>query len=226
MLRNVYGEMILQKGSILYHTSSEIFNIKNETEKPFLFCTFHPSEWGSFDEYITPIFLKKDVSLLFMIQYINKKCIFSALNTFINHPNANLAKRHNIQLTFFSKKLKEEKFDGWFCSIENKTSVEVAILNNNNLFKPLKTELLHQNWNNGTIKNNNITLKNWGNKFSVCTVSQPAILQLNEKYKELLEEYIKHGINSKLPYEHVFQLILYNAIIYYHKSQNKEIRWN
>ena len=34
---------------------------KNESEKPFLFCTFHPSEYG-YDEYITPILLKKDVS--------------------------------------------------------------------------------------------------------------------------------------------------------------------
>ena len=37
MLKNIYGEMIIKKGSILYH--------KNDKIKPMLFYTFHPSDY-------------------------------------------------------------------------------------------------------------------------------------------------------------------------------------
>jgi hypothetical protein len=42
-MKKTYGEMILKKSSILYHTSDNLFEYKND--KPMLFCTFHPSEW-------------------------------------------------------------------------------------------------------------------------------------------------------------------------------------
>ncbi len=64
--RNSYGEMILKKGTRLYHTSKKIFEYN--PEKPMLFLTFHPSEWEN--EYITIIELKKDISLLFMVSII------------------------------------------------------------------------------------------------------------------------------------------------------------
>ena len=161
-----------------------------------------------------------------MIDGINKKHIFLALNTFINHPNANLSKRHNSQLRIYSEKLNEEEFDGWFCSIENKTGVEVAFLNNNNIFEPLKTEILKQNWNNGNIKNNKISLKNWGSKYSICTIIFNAILNINEKYKDIIDEYIQYGLKSNLPFEHFFQILLQNAIINYHKYPYTEIKWS
>lgn len=34
-----------------------------------------------------------------------------------------------------AKKLKKEKFKGWFTSIENGSSIEVALLNNKKLFE-------------------------------------------------------------------------------------------
>jgi hypothetical protein len=72
-MRLSYGEVILKKGSILYHTSDEQFTYKDELEKPLLFCTFHPSEYGSNNNsYIHFIKLEKDISLLFMIEKIKK----------------------------------------------------------------------------------------------------------------------------------------------------------
>ena len=45
MLRLLYGEMIIQKESILYHTSDDLFVYQNFHDELFLFCTFHPSEY-------------------------------------------------------------------------------------------------------------------------------------------------------------------------------------
>jgi hypothetical protein len=62
-----YGEVILKKDFILYHTSDNIF--LNKPKHPMLFCTFHPSEWFYGEDFITTIKLKKDVSLFFMIDF-------------------------------------------------------------------------------------------------------------------------------------------------------------
>ena len=59
MLKKSYGVMKIKEGSILYHASDKKF--KYNTNKPMLFCTFHPSEWYS--KYITRIRIKKDISL-------------------------------------------------------------------------------------------------------------------------------------------------------------------
>ena len=135
-----YGKVIIPKESILYHTSDELFDFKNKNDKPMLFCTFHPSEWDSMNEYVTFIKLKKDVSLLFMINECKKAKIFSSLNLFTNHPNLNLAKKDEKQLFCYVNELIKENLDGWISSIENKTSIEVSLINDSNIFEPIKTE--------------------------------------------------------------------------------------
>jgi hypothetical protein len=50
-MKELYGEVILKKGFILYHTTNEIFSNKPMNEFPMLFCTFHPSEWYYKEEY-------------------------------------------------------------------------------------------------------------------------------------------------------------------------------
>jgi len=62
-------------------------------------------------------------------------------------------------------KLNNEKFDGWFSSIENKGTIEVALINSKRIFKALDSELLVRNWRNGNINNNIISTKNWGTKY-------------------------------------------------------------
>jgi len=224
MLKKIYGEMILKKDFILYHTSDEKFSYK--LDKPMLFCTFHPSEYGMIGDYVTYIKLKKDISLFFMVENLKKARIFSALSTLINHKNGNLAKRHNNELNFFSNQLIKENFDGWFSSIENKGNVEVALINNNNTFEIIDSHSLINNWNNGNINNNIVKIKNWGKKYKVYTVEYPIILNINERYKNMMKEYIDFEIETKLTNQYIFQMILKNAIINYHKFKYKVIDWN
>ena len=59
MLREEYGEMIIKKDSILYHTSDDLFTYQNNIDKPMLFCTFHPSEYTGDNKYVHYIKIKK-----------------------------------------------------------------------------------------------------------------------------------------------------------------------
>lgn len=217
MMKNIYGEVIIKKNSILYHTSEEIFSYKNYTEKPMLFCTFHPSEWDGINDYVTFIKLKKDVSLLFMIEKFKKKYIFSSLSSYINNKNENLTKKYNSNLYCFVNKLKNENFDGWFTSIENKATVEVSLINNLDLFEMIKTQELRRNWRNANNLNNIITIKNWGEKYPICSIKKNIIFKLNERYKKMIEDYINYGLKSDFPYDNVLNIIFDNAEFYYSK---------
>lgn len=226
LMKNIYGEVIIKKNSILYHTSEEIFSYKNYTEKPMLFCTFHPSEWDGINDYVTFIKLKRDISLLFMIEKFKKKYIFSSLSSFINNKNENLAKKYNSNLYCFVNELKHENFDGWFTSIENKSTVEVSLINNLDLFETIKTEELRRNWRNANNLNNIITIKNWGKKYPICSIKKNIIFKLNERYKKMIEDYINYGVESNFPYDNVLNIIFDNAEFYYSKyDSNYQIKW-
>ena len=217
MLRQIYGEIILKKDSILYHTSDEPYTYKTENEKPFLFCSFHPSEYGMIGEYVTKIKLKKNTSLFFMIDSIKKAKIYSGLNNLKNYSNKNLAKIHKSELIILSNLLKKEKFDGWFSSIENKGTIEATFINDLELFEIIESNLLANNWNNGNFNNNVLSIKNWGKIYSISTLLYPALLNINERYKLMIEEYLNFEKESKLLNNFVFQVILKNAIISYHE---------
>ena len=224
MLKQSYGKIKIKKGSILYHTSDNKFTKK--MDKPFLFLTFHPSEWDILNKYVTFIKLKKDMSLLFMIEGFKNARIYSSLNTFTKHPNLNLAKKYDNNLICYTKELIKENFDGWFSSIENKVSVEVGLINDNNNYEVLKTEKLERNWINSSCLTGKIVYKNWGVKYPICTIEQPVKLKINLRYKNMIEEYKKYEKKSKYLLETIFQIILENAQIYYHKKNVKEIIWN
>jgi len=216
MLRQIYGEIIFKKDSILYHTSDELFVYKTENEKPFLFCTLHVSEFGIIGDFVTKIKLKKNVSLFFMIDSLKKARIYSALNNLTNHPNKNLSKKNKSELIILSNILKKEKFDGWFSSIENKGTVEAAFINDPHIFEIIESSPLINNWRNGNFNNDVLNIKNWGKKYSVCTINYPASLNINEKYREMIKGYIDFEKESKLINNFVFQIILKNAVINYH----------
>lgn len=220
-MKRSYGKMKIKEGSILYHTSDKKFIYTDNTIKPLLFCTFHPSEYDFTNKYVHFIRLKKDISLLFMIDNIIKARIFSSLNLFTNHPNLNLAKKHNDNLLCYVKELKEDSFDGWVTSIENKMSVEVALINDNDIFEIIKTKKLERNWNNGNCNG----LKKWGEKYPICSIQNPVILKLNIRYKKMLKKYKKYEIESKYMKEYIFQVILDNAKIYYHEGELEKIQW-
>jgi hypothetical protein len=208
--------MILKKGSVLYHTSQEPFEYR--TNKPMLFCVFHPSEWVDINNYVTRIELRRDLSLLFMIDSFKKTHVFSALNGLINKPGLNLAKMFDSNLACYSHILRQEGFDGWFSSIENKGSVEVALLNDPSIFSYLPSEHLKRNWRNSNNLNNVITVKNWGKLYPICTMSQPAILNIHERFHTLIESYMGTNKKSAFPNDFIFQILLSNALISYHTS--------
>jgi len=218
MLRNIYGEMIIKKGSILYHTSNDLFEYKSNNDKPMLFCTFHPSDYmGDNYNYVSFVKIKKDISLLFMIDFIGRTHIFSSLEKLINHHKKNLAKQNDNVLKILSKDLKKENFDGWFSSIENRSTVEIALINNKDIYEIIETKEIKKNWNNGhyTGNNNNIIiLKNWG-KFKICTLETPVILNINKIYEEMFRRYKIYELKSKFIGEQTFQIILNNAHINY-----------
>ena len=178
MLKEVYGEFIVNKDSILYHSSEEPFSIKSEKDKPMLFCTFHPSEYGMMGDYLTLIKLKKSVSLFFMIDDFKKARINCALKTLTNNPNANLAKKHKDQLIIFSNELKKTGFNGWFSSInDTSVNIEIALFNDKSLYEFIGSNELILNWNNW---NGNNKYFNIGNSYKISTLTYPIILIIND----------------------------------------------
>jgi len=223
MLESVYGSVILPINSIVYHTTDEEFI--NRPEKSLLFCTFHPSEWEGVNEYVVKIKLKRELKLLFMISSFHKHFIYSSLDNLSNNRNY-MSKLSEKKRKCFVKKLKKENFDGWFSSIENKSQIEIAIINDNVLYSVISFENLRRNWRNGNNLNNIITKKNWGNIYDISSINLPITFNINDRYKNMIEEYIKYGLKSKYPYEYIFQIILNNAKINYHKAKFINIDWN
>lgn len=215
-LRKVFGEIILKKGCVLYHTSQEPFTYR--ANKPMLFCVFHPSEWEHINNYVTRIELRRDISLLFMIDSFKKTHVLSALNGLINKPGLNLAKMFDGNLAYYSIKLREERFDGWFSSIENKGSVEIALLDDPSVFSYQSSETLKRNWRNSNNLNNIITPKNWGKLYPICTLKQPAVMNIHERFRAPIESYMENNKNSDFPNDFIFQILLSNATISYHMS--------
>ncbi len=143
--------------------------------------------------------LKRDIEVLFFITGFRKHYVLS-----------NQAEKKSKDFI--------EKLDGWLASIENRSHVEVAILNDPTIFEVLSFEPLRKNWRNGNCLGGIPECKKWGTLYPISSRTIPIIFQLNEKYKRLIEEYIQYGLESKYPFEYAFQVILENANIQYIKN--------
>jgi hypothetical protein len=203
MLKSTYGSLIIKKDTILYHATDEEFYYN--PKKKLLYTILHPSEWIGYDsEYIVRIRLKHDIEVLFFISGFRKHYVLS-----------NQAEKKS---TVFLEKLEKENLDGWLASIENRSHVEVAILNNSTIFEVISFEPFWKNWRNGHCLGEIPECKNWGMLYPISSRSLPVVLHLNEKYKRLIDEYIQYGLESKYPFEYAFQVILENANIQYIKN--------
>ena len=197
MLKSTYGSLIIKKDTILYHATDEEFTYKSE--KNLLYTIFHPSEWVGYDsEYIVRIRLKSDIKVLFFIAGFRKHYI--------------LSNQEEKKSPAFLQKLREENLDGWLASIENRSHVEVAIMNDPTIFEVISFEPLRKNWRNGNCLGGIPECKNWGTLYPISSRLIPVVFQLNEKYKRLIEEYIQYGS------EYALQVILENAHIQYIKN--------
>lgn len=208
-LREVYGEVILKKGSVLYHTSDAPFYLNDQ--KPFLFLTFHPADWdlGKY-RYVTRFILQKDVSLFFMVGGIRGLRIQPLLDTLIGEPSNNLHKQYLPKQICYGRYLLKDGFDGWFSTIEGKTTVEVGLLN---LFDTYSYEPSIQVTEDSRIR------------YPIATQVRPAIFHINERYRDDLTNYMRLA-SSASPLSYTFQIILTNAIIRYHNHPFKSILWN
>lgn len=227
-LRTTYGEMILKKGTVLYHTSNNKFITNNE--KPMLFLIFHPSEYIKRNDcFITRILLHKDVSLLFMIyRILHTVDIHSALRKLIHFKHHQFRKQDR-HLVFYKGYLEAENFDGWFSSIDDFFETEVALINNPDNFSVLSSDKIMRDWKRPIVTpldGNFISAKNWGSNYPISTIRLPVTLNIRDSYKEMLEKYLTHSDTDTDGA--AFYIILNNAIINYFvgtADSSSKIRW-
>ena len=131
------------------------------------------------------------------------------------------------QLLYYSKELKNNNFDGWLNSnVINKSFIEIGLINDHNIYEILKTEKLKKDWLNHNNANNIISQKKWGTNYSICSIENPIIIKLNEKYKFHIEKYLEDNKKSKYYLKFTLQVLLINAVIEYHYGIKKDIIWN
>ena len=226
--RDVYGTMTIPKDSILYHTSYTEF--KPNSSKPMLFLTFHPSDWPG--EYVARIKIKRDITLLFMVYpgKIHKPVLHPLLDILINKTGYNLNKQKDSNLKCYVKELENEELDGWFSSIEGRTAIEVAIINDTALYDVVETEVYNNNMKNGYINFDRITENsiyvpvNWGSKYLITTLINPVKMNVNSKYKQIIELFQKCTSEGGIMFP--IQYILYNASITYFDKEIPNIKWS
>lgn len=219
-LFETYGKLLLKKGTILYHTNSKPFVVRKD--KPMLFLSLHPSEWHNSNEsYVASIELKRDITLLFMIQEIRNVRVFSALNLFSGN---NMSKTQNDSLNVYVNKLNEEGFDGWFSSIENGSSVEVAIVNDPSIYSVRCCDRLEFNWKNTNYNNNGLVPKQWGSKYPISSQTIPIELDIHERFRDKIDKYIEM-MHRNEPYGTAFSILLDNAHIKYHSGKIHNVKW-
>ena len=221
-----YGIMILKKDSILYHTSDISLLDINNRNKFFLFCSFHPYDYeGINSKYVNIIKLKKDVKLFFMVSNLqinkSKKRIDSAFFNFFNENKKNLLNVDKNKIIKFVNILNHTKLDGWFSSIEDKIGIEVALLNNKKMFECIGANNFNSNWNFEIANNNNNSYINIGTKYKICTIEQPVILIINEKFRDNIKKFIKRISSNKFKITTIVEIVLQNAIILYFDENNK-----
>ena len=199
MLKSTYGSIIIKKDTILYHLTDEEFS--NKPDKKLLYTIFHPSEWVGYDsEYVARIQLKRDIEVLFFITGFRKHYVLS-----------NQEEKRSPE---FLEKLQKENLDGWLASIENRSHVEVAIINDPTIFEMISFETLRKNWRNGNCLGGIPECKNWGTMYPISSRTIPIVYF--KKYRRLIEEYIQYGLESKYPFEYAFQVVFENATINNH----------
>jgi hypothetical protein len=228
-LRSVYGEMIVQKGTFLYHTSASPF-VYNPS-KPMLFLTFHPSEWNKphSNEYVTKFKVQRDISLLFMVGGVSKTGIAPLLDGLIGTPGKNLAKMVDAKLWCFIHYLKGSGFDGWFSTIEGGLPVEVALINDPILVQVIGTRPLNNNtWKNAYYKEPDYTdlvAKDWGNVYEISIRHKPVQLKIHRRYEHMINKFMDDVRGGGDPDGHIVYILLQNARISYIDAPFQGIRW-
>jgi hypothetical protein len=213
-LRRIYGEVILKRGSVLYHTSDKPFHQTNDV--PMLFLTFHPSDWDT-GKYITKFTLIKDVTLFFMVERIHNFRVYPLLDTLIDAPGRNLDKMYFRNQVCYGQNLLVGGFDGWFSTIKGGPSIEVGLLNLGDVWSYKPSTLLRRDWKD--VYTN--TKGRWG---IIYPINVSAVFRIHHRYKEDIDAYL-YNTNSVSPDIYTLQHLLSRSPITYHDYPFQKITW-
>ncbi len=161
-------------------------------EKQLLFCVFHPSDFYLDEKYISFVELKRDVEIFFMIEDIQWLHLYSASKCLDDIYYEKTSIRIYYGKRIYSNIIMKEKLDGYLNSTIIKATVEIALLNDLNIFNVIKTEKIIPNRRTWT----NIMYYPylWKHTYPICDGVE---LELNERYKEIIKKYIDKN-NSQL----------------------------
>lgn len=141
-LRNTYGYITIPKGMSFYHARDTPYDTANPDF--MLFLTFDIDDWNnSEDKYVTKFVVKKEFDILFMVNSIDTIYggkLFSLLHILLNKSiEHNLNKQYEPNLHCYFPYIVKENLAGWFCSVENRTGIEIAIYNSNKYLEAIET---------------------------------------------------------------------------------------
>lgn len=220
-------EVIIKKDSILYHMSDEPFKLDCSTEeKPMLFCVLHPLEWYYGEEYIISVIIKRDIKLLFMIDNIKGSTLESSLPKMTDAKIHLFKRTHTVEeLKYYKKKLIDGGYDGWFNSNAiNKCYTDIGLINDREIYEEIRIGI-KKDWKRPDCKRE---IK-WGTLYPICSIERPIKFRINEKYKDMIENYVEKAKNIENPrykYHLPLQIVLKNSEMEYHNGEIKEIIWD
>ena len=178
--------------------------------------------------FVSTIELQTDVSVLFMVESIRGMRVYSALTTFLGKNGSNLAKMKTENLLKWIPLLQKENLHGWFSSIENKTAVEIALMNDDSVIKIVDCKPLQYNWTNSKYNNVfgsfSLVPKKWGT-YEISTMSRPVKIRLNRRFQSQIEEYQKRVEEEDLRGT-AFSVLLENAEISYFDAPLQKCVWD
>lgn len=221
-MREKYGELILPKGYIIYHSSNEPFTMEFYKNDLILYCSFHPSEGKELD-YITKIILKKDISLFFAIDFKIKDesqsipiCIMKEIiKTDFYIKNIKLFKDYeSLNLII----LKKNNFNGLIeMGIIYDGQLRISLINNTDIYN-FETEQIKKDWKReGMNYNKTIVIqKKWGNNYPLY-FNKNIILNINKRYKYFIELFLQNIESKKYKYNKSLHILLRDIEINYYK---------
>jgi len=153
--------------------------------------------------------------------------IFSALDNLLGKENSNLTKMNYDNIRPWIPFLQKESLDGWISSIEGKTAIEFAIVNNPSIIKIIDCVPLLYTWRNSRYSNNltDFIPKEWGNTYPIHSKIQPVKFILHIRFRPQIEAYSAR-VEEEDAKGTAFSILLENAdITYFNGGPVKQIRW-
>jgi hypothetical protein len=121
----------------------------------------------------------------------------------------------------------KDNLAGWFCSVENRTGIEIAIYNSNEYLKAIETVKVIDNFTKRKDKFGcrYVLYNNVRNIYKINSDNYYITLHINEKYEEQLKNLKNKSIKNK--YDYALQKLFKNAKIIFFKSKYiKNMFWN